>query len=220
MNAVSASLAEWSVGEIAAGVPGAISVFRRHRVDFCCHGGVPLGEAAEERGASLSSVMAELSALAAPARVVPESTAALIGLIETRYHAVHRREIPDLARMARRVVALHGARADAPHGLAEVLEAMAGALDAHMRREEQVLFPVMRRGGHPMIGQTIAALRQEHEHQGGHLHTLEVLTYGGIPPAGACELWRALYAGTRKLIDDLMEHIHLENNVLFPRFSM
>jgi regulator of cell morphogenesis and NO signaling len=220
MNAVASSLAERPVGEIAAGMPGAIGVLRRHGVDFCCHGASPLAEAARERGASLSSVVADLAALAMPGREVPESTGALIDLIETRYHAAHRREMPELARMARRVVALHGARGDAPHGLAEVLEAMAGALDAHMRREEQVLFPVMRRGGHPMIGQTIATLRQEHEHQGGHLHTLEVLTYGGVAPVGACEIWRALYAGTRKLVDDLMEHIHLENNVLFPRFSM
>ena len=87
-----------------------------------------------------------------------------------------------------------------------------------MQKEEQILFPLMRRGGHPMIAQPIAVMLSEHDSHGEQLRRLEALTTDFTPPAGACTTWRALYLGAGKLADDLMEHIHLENNVLFPRF--
>ena len=148
-----------------------------------------------------------------------EAPEALITRIEQRYHATHRRELPELIRLARRVEAVHGDNPHAPHGLADLLEQMAAELEAHMQKEERVLFPLMRQGGHPMIGQPIRVMRAEHDDHGTHLQALEALTRGGVPPEGACNTWRALYAGTRKFADDLMDHVHLENNLLFPRFQ-
>ncbi|HZF77930.1 MAG TPA: iron-sulfur cluster repair protein YtfE [Acetobacteraceae bacterium] len=208
-----------SVADIAASLPGATAVFRRHKLDFCCGGKAALSDAAAVRGADLSTVIAELSALVQAAAEAPSDTDALIGLIETRYHATHRRELPELVRLARRVEAVHGDLPHAPVGLAAVLEALAAELESHMQKEEQVLFPLMRRGGHPMIAHPIDAMRHEHDDAGELLARVEALTGGGVPPEGACNTWRALYAGTRKFADDLMEHIHLENNVLFPRFE-
>ncbi len=207
------------VGEIAAALPGATAVFRKYKLDFCCGGDVPLAEAAAARGASLATLEAELAALAPDQAAPPQQTEALIALIETRYHATHRRELPELLRLARRVEAVHGDKPEAPRGLAALLETMAAELEAHMQKEEQVLFPLMRRGGHPMIVHPIGMMRHEHDGHGAHLRALEALTGGGVPPACACNTWRALYAGTSKLTDDLMAHIHLENNVLFPRFG-
>jgi len=149
----------------------------------------------------------------------PPETEALIGMLESRFHATHRRELPELIRLARHVEAVHGDNPAVPRGLAALLETMAGELEFHMQKEEQILFPLMRRGGHPMIANPIGCMRHEHDHHGDHLRALEKLTYAGTPPEGACDTWRALYAGTRKLADDLMEHIHLENDVLFPRFG-
>jgi regulator of cell morphogenesis and NO signaling len=208
-----------SVADIAASLPGATAVFRRHKLDFCCGGKAALSDAAALRGADLSTVIAELSALVQAAAEAPSDTGALIGLIETRYHATHRRELPELVRLARRVEAVHGDLPHAPVGLAAVLEALAAELESHMQKEEQVLFPLMRRGGHPMIAHPIDAMRHEHDDAGELLARVEALTGGGVPPEGACNTWRALYVGTRKFADDLMEHIHLENNVLFPRFE-
>ncbi|SDE25731.1 iron-sulfur cluster repair protein YtfE [Belnapia rosea] len=207
------------VAEIAASLPGATAVFRRHKLDFCCGGQAPLAEAAAARGADLGAVEAELAALMPGEAAAPEATEDLITLIETRYHATHRRELPELVRLARRVEAVHGDRAEAPHGLADLLSEIGVELEEHMQKEEQVLFPLMRRGGHPMIGHPIGMMRHEHDSHGAQLRALDALTTGGVPPEGACNTWRALYAGTRKLTDDLMEHIHLENNVLFPRFG-
>ena len=142
----------------------------------------------------------------------------LITLIETRYHATHRRELPELVRLARRVEAVHKANPGGPARhcrTAGTDERRAGR--PHVK-EEEVLFPLMRRGGHPMIGQPIAAMLAEHDDHGAHLRTLERLTNDFTAPADACPTWRALNIGTKKLTDDLMEHIHTENNVLFPRF--
>jgi regulator of cell morphogenesis and NO signaling len=70
-----------------------------------------------------------------------------------------------------------------------------------------------------MIGMPIVRMRIEHEEHGERVRRLEALTDYGSYPDGACPTWRALYVGTCKLVDDLMEHIHLENNILFPRFA-
>ena len=144
--------------------------------------------------------------------------AALIDLIEQRYHATHRRELPELISLARRVERVHAGNPDVPAGLADLLTTMDAELGDHMAKEENVLFPMMRRGGHPMIAQPIAMMRDEHDDHGEHLEAMERITQGGVPPEGACNSWRALYAGTRKFAEDLIEHVHIENNILFPRF--
>ncbi len=88
-----------------------------------------------------------------------------------------------------------------------------------MKKAELVLFPLMRKGGHPTIALPFAVLLAEHDDHGVHLRELERLTGEFALPAGACPTWRALYVGAQKPTDDLMEHIHTENNVLFPGFT-
>ncbi len=174
-----AGLATRTVAEIAAGLPGATAVFRRHKLDFCCGGQQPLAQAAASRGVALETIEAELAALVqagADGAEAPQETGALITLIETRYHAAHRRELPELIRLARRVEAVHGDKPEAPRGLADLLEGLSAELESHMQKEEQVLFPLMRAGGHPMIGNPIGAMRAEHDDHGEHLRVLEALT--------------------------------------------
>ncbi len=98
-----------------------------------------------------------------------------------------------------------------------MLAGFATELDMHMQKEEMVLFPLMEQGGHPMIAHPIAAMRAEHKDAGEQLRLLE--PYTGPAPEGACPTWKALHAGIAKFADDLMNHIHLENNVLFPAFA-
>jgi regulator of cell morphogenesis and NO signaling len=210
-----------TLADIAATLPGATGVFRRHKLDFCCGGRVPLRQAAAERDLAIDELEAELTAVAAQGLPAdrPEETPALIDLIETRYHAAHRRELPELIRLARRVEAAHKGHKAVPRGITALLERMSRELEVHMKKEELILFPMMRRGGHPLIAQPIAAMLAEHDDHGVHLYELEALTNDFAVPDDACPTWRALYVGAKKLTDDLMEHIHTENNVLFPRFQ-
>ena len=96
---------------------------------------------------------------------------------------------------------------------------MQDELESHMQKEEQILFPMMLSGGNPMIVHPIGIMRHEHDSHGEELKALAALTGDLTVPAEACTTWRALYAGLAKLTEDLTEHIHIENNILFPKFE-
>jgi regulator of cell morphogenesis and NO signaling len=210
-----------TVGEIAAAVPGATAVFRDFKVDFCCHGDMTLAEAARLRGLDMTGLQEALQNLEAsdsPA-IFSLGTNELIDHILTRYHETHRRELTELVELAKTVEAVHANHPEVPRGLADLLHQMRGELEVHMKKEELILFPVMRRGPRPGVDEPIAQMRHEHDGHGEHLRRLESLTNDFHPPADACPSWQALYTGTAKFAEDLIEHIHRENNVLFPRFQ-
>lgn len=207
------------VRDIAVELPGATAVFRRHKIDFCCKGGVPLKEAAEHRGVDVGAVINELDALQGEDSDAPSETRELIPYILTRYHEVHLREFPEAIRMARRVEAVHREAAECPHGLGDLLALMAHELEEHQHKEEQVLFPAMLNDAPLDLTFPIGRMLMDHEDLGEQLETLGQLTTDFIPPPGACTTWRALYAACQKLDTDLRMHMHLENNILFPRFS-
>jgi regulator of cell morphogenesis and NO signaling len=212
--------ADRTVAEIATQLPGATAVFRAHHIDYCCGGARPLAEAAAERAVPLEQIEAELGRLSPDAAPeAPQDTIALIGHILARYHDTHRRELPELLQLAARVEQRHAGNPQVPAGLRAALEEAAAALDEHMAKEEQILFPMMMQGGHPMISAPIGRMRIEHDEHGLRLDRLEELAHGFELPDDACPTWRALDSGLRKLIDDVHEHVHLENNLLFPRFA-
>lgn len=210
-----------TLGDIAATLPGATGVFRRHKLDFCCGGEAVLADAAAAKGLPLAGITQELDAIAALALppTAPASTEDLIGMIETRYHAAHRRDLPELIRLAHRVEAAHRHNPRVPAGLAALFEEMQTELESHMRKEEEALFPMMRRGGGKLMAPAIAVMLEEHDDQGDYLRRMEELTGEFTTPADGCATWRALSVGGRKFADDLVEHIHTENNILFPRFA-
>lgn len=209
-----------AIGQIAVDLPGATAVFRRLKLDFCCGGQISLKQAAADKGLDVHAVLAELMAIARDNQLpCVTEPATLIDHILTRYHAVHRGQLPELIRMAHRVEAVHRENPLVPTGLADLLEAMEQELLSHMSKEESVLFPMLQAGGSPFINQPIAMMRAEHADHGTMLEMLETLTNDAIPPDGACTTWRALYAGIAQFRDDLVNHIHLENNVLFAQFD-
>lgn len=208
------------VGDIAAALPGASALFRASRIDFCCGGDIVLGEAARARGLDVEALEASLRELHAEAEAIPpESTDALVDHILKRFHETHRRELVELVRLARKVEAVHREHPDAPRGLADELEGLRLELDEHMHVEEEVLFPLLLAGGAARSGLPIEQMRREHRHHGERLLRLEELAHEFEVPVDACRSWCALYAGSSKFVDDVREHIHLENNVLFPRFE-
>lgn len=148
----------------------------------------------------------------------PHETAALIDHILARYHETHRRELPELVQLARKVEAVHADHAAVPRGLSDLLHRILGEIEVHMKKEELILFPAMRRGvGN--LAMPIAQMRHDHDDHDAQLHAAEQLTDGFRPPHDACGSWRALYQRTAKFADDFAAHVHLENDVLFPRFE-
>jgi regulator of cell morphogenesis and NO signaling len=219
---MNATLHDRTLGDLAAAIPGATAVFRKHKLDFCCGGDVPLAQAAAKHKLDADVVAKELADLAGDATMgeTPTATPALINHILQRYHETHRRELPELVRLARKVEAVHAQHPKVPRGLADFLQHLLGELEMHMKKEELILFPAMaNRPDLPLDG-PIFQMRHEHDEHGENLRRLEAMTDDFTLPDGACRTWQALYMGAAKLVDDLMEHIHLENNVLFPRFLL
>jgi regulator of cell morphogenesis and NO signaling len=206
------------IGQIAVQLPGATAIFRKHKLDYCCGGAISLAGAVERRGIALADVERQLAALIPQPDDLPDDSNRMIDLIISRYHDTHRRELPELIQLAQRVERVHAQYPDVPAGLAEFLEQMNDDLGSHMQKEELVLFPMIR-AGHPMVSVLIAAMQAEHVDHGRSLEHLAALTHDMQPPDGACGSWRALYSGLHKLSNDLVDHIHIENNILFPRFT-
>ncbi len=211
---------ETKVGTIAELLPGATEVFRRAGIGFCCGGEAPLAETVAHNGGDLSAIMAELQALIdRAANVPPTGTEALIDHILTRFHAVHREELQWLIPLAQKVETVHGDHEAAPLGLTAALVALQDDLEAHMAREEQVLFPMMKAGGAPAIHAPIAVMEADHLRAEALLAEVLRAAHGLDLPVGACRSWTALYGGLAKFRDDLVAHMGLENGTLFARFA-
>ncbi len=221
MTALDSITPTTTVADLAVLFPGASRVLYRHKLDFCCHGHVSMLEACKEAGLDVDVILAEIRK-EAPSdpnfEAWNEQTLdALIEHLLTSYHAAHREEVPRLVAMARKVESVHGEKASCPKGLAKHLEFMSEELEAHMQKEEEVLFPLIQSGRGQMAVMPVQVMEQEHRDHGQNLARLREFAHDFQPPEEACGTWRALYLGLGELERDLMNHIHLENNILFPR---
>lgn len=209
-----------SVGDIAAQLPGASGVFRRFGIDFCCQGHMPLADTAKRRGLDLGELETALGGLDSAAEPeAPRETDALIDHIQARYHDVHRQQFPELIELSGKVESVHINHPKAPLGLAGALQQIREELEVHMKKEELTLFPAMRKQAADRLAVPIREMRHDHNEQATFLDRIARLTDNYTLPEDACRSWQALYAGAARLRVDLIEHIHLENNVLFPRFE-
>jgi regulator of cell morphogenesis and NO signaling len=211
------------VGRLAAEYPLATRVFTRHDIDYCCGGGRPLAEVCAKRGLDTEQLIDEIQREIESAPFAPErwDTAPLSDVIDHILAAYHRplsAELPRLESMARKVLSVHGEKD--PERLQALLDVYLGLeceLIDHMAKEEQILFPMIRRGMGAMADGPVAVMLREHDDAGAALKRLRELTNGYQAPPEACTTWRALYHGLAVLEEDMHQHIHLENNILFPR---
>lgn len=222
MNASEATFRpDQTLSELALSSAGATRVFHRHGLDFCCNGRVSLEETCAKKSLDVADLIDELQRECAEAPAAPDWSAKsldeIIDHLLQKFHEPHREELPRLIAMARKVESVHGEKETCPHGLADHLERMHGELEEHMQKEEQVLFPMLRAGRGRMAFMPIQVMEEEHQEHGKNLERLEELAQGFVPPPEACGTWSALFLGLAQLKADLMEHIHLENHVLFPR---
>jgi regulator of cell morphogenesis and NO signaling len=219
MQATSKISAQSTLADLATTHAGASRVFHQHGLDFCCGGRESLGDACARRGIDPTLLVTEIELELAPdfERWDERPLGALIDHVLERFHEPHRAELPRLIAMAAKVEQVHADKSTCPRGLAAFLEQVQDELEDHMQKEEQVLFPLLRAGRGRMASMPIHVLEDEHRDHARNLERLRALTGNYTPPDEACTTWRALYLGLAELERDLMQHIHLENNVLFPR---
>ena len=218
------------IADIAAAIPSCLPIFEQFGIDFCCGGRKPLGPVCSDRGIPFDQITRAIETAQTAPRLgdgrdwTAATLSELVGHIVTTYHYRHREELPRLQTWARRAAAAHGT---AHTGLFDTLErllaALATELTAHMDKEERVLFPAIcsreQDGSIPTIplATVIDVMEREHDDAGALLEQLRRITGEYAPPAWACATVTALYQGLAELETALHLHVHLENNVLFPR---
>ncbi len=208
------------LGELALTIPRASALFRKYNLDFCCGGKQTLLRAATRQELDLDTLEAELTALADEPLEKEWRTAPLADIIEhiiVRYHDRHREQLPELIFQATKVERVHADKPNVPKGLTKYLTMLHEELSSHMMKEEQILFPMIKQGMGSHATGPITVMESEHDEAGELLEVIKHTTNNVTPPPEACTTWKAMYNGINELIDDLMNHISLENNVLFPR---
>ncbi len=220
------------VGQLVAAKPGLARLFESLGIDYCCGGKQTIAAACVRHGldpATTLTVIASASAALNAAR--PEVDAATMSLsqladhIETTHHAYLKMELPRLVEMADRVAAKHAWRDERLPELATAVQDLAMEMLCHMQKEEIVLFPLVREieAGIPagLRGDDLAGpihqMEAEHQAAGDLTARLRKLTDGFTPNGDSCNTHRALLAGLAEFEADLHQHVHKENNVLFPR---
>jgi regulator of cell morphogenesis and NO signaling len=221
-----------TIAEIATAAPATISVFQRHRIDFCCGGKVPLAVVCQQRGLALDAMMGELRAsmttLDDHTDWTEASLTSLIAHIQAKYHAPLREELPRIAAMLAKVVSRHGKNLpDTLPAIQQTFGQLHDELLDHMTKEDRILFPaiVAIEKGDPVpvegigdwIARPIEAMEAEHAEAGVALARIRELAEGFTPPGWACPTFRGLYYALAQLETDMHLHVFLENHVLFPR---
>ncbi len=224
-----------TVREIALEQPTSIRVFESFGIDYCCSGRKPLAEACIANNLEVDTVLAALeSAASVPAPIADDWMQAtlqdLCVHIVATHHAYIRRELPRLAVLAEKVVRRHGdTQAELPQ-IQSKLAQLDEELTQHLAKEEVVLFPYIAglersavagsakpRGCFTTVANPIAMMTAEHDAATVLLSEIRSLSQQFTPPVGACPTYHAFYNGLREFEQDLHRHIHLENNILFPR---
>jgi regulator of cell morphogenesis and NO signaling len=225
-----------TVGELAVEIPNATREFEKLGIDYCCGGSRTLGEACAEAKISVDEALDRLQesmTAAAPSAGQDWQNQPLADLIEhitSTHHVFVREECPRIEALAAKVVSVHGKNHPELLQVQELFAALAEELRVHLMKEEQVLFPYVSRmeesvlSGEPvppaMFGTVVNPVRmmmQEHDGAGEALRSLHMVTRDYALPEDACISYRTLYQALQGFEADLHQHIHLENNILFPR---
>jgi regulator of cell morphogenesis and NO signaling len=228
---MSTSYEQATVGQLVAERPARARVFESLGIDYCCGGKRLLSEVCSEKGLALEAVLRALTEQdTAPSEDSTDwSKATLKELIEhivSTYHVPLRQELPRLHQLANKVASVHGSRHPELKDVRDIFERFRAALESHMDKEEIVLFPMCvqleQSKRAPIfhcgsIGNPIRMMTFEHDAAGSELSAMRKLTGNYTPPADGCNSYRALLDGLAELEATMHEHVHKENNILFPR---
>ena len=229
-----------TVREVALNIPAATRVLEKLGIDYCCGGAKSLAEACGEANIPIQQVLASLESAAQSAQVREDAPRAadwtkaplteLIAHIINTHHKYTREEIARLGPLFDKVCNVHGPKHPELADLRHNFRALAQELTVHMMKEERVLFPFIERmeeatiAGEPIlpapfgsVNHPVTMMVHEHDSAGNILRSLRALSGDYTPPPQACTSYRTLYSALAEFERDLHQHIHLENNVLFPR---
>lgn len=228
---------EKTVREIAADNPAATRVFEKLGIDYCCGGNKSLQEACTTANLSVDEVLDWLQGAEQASRVgLPnrnwqnEPLAELVAHIKQTHHKYTREEIARLRPLFAKVCSVHGKNHSELESMRGILHGLSEELTMHMMKEELMLFPYIVRMEEAVIQQEpilpppfgtvqtpVAKMEHEHDDAGEALRALREASGGYKPPADACISYQTLYRAMEQFEADLHQHIHLENNILFPR---
>ncbi|MBX5482910.1 MAG: iron-sulfur cluster repair di-iron protein [Myxococcaceae bacterium] len=218
------------VAQIVLDHPECASVFRQHRIDYCCRGEQSLDEACRQREVGVGEVMEELKRAIATRRPVSRpddprllDTEALIERIVRRHHGFLREALPFLVPLAKKVARVHGAHNAHLLDVHGYIEELSDLLLPHLDREEEVLFPALLghqgAGGVETIASEVASLHEDHLQVAELLERLRNAAHDFTVPEWACTSYTTLMRELSAVEADVFAHVHLENHVLLPRYA-
>lgn len=222
---------EMLVRDLLRAHPTAVVVLDRYRIDWCCGAGRLLGDACASAGVTVSQICADVAQAEASAvaraldvhRFESMALSEVVTHVECAHHGFTKSERQRLCGLAAKVAARHGDAHEELRNLERTLAVLFDELDAHMKKEERVLFTMIRAldGGawapFPSPAPTIAVMRAEHGYAVGLLAQIARMTDNFRSPPEACPSWCALYDGLLELDADFRHHAWIENEIVFPR---
>lgn len=224
-----------TIGEIVAEDYRTARIFEQHGIDFCCGGKVKLSAICREKGIDTASLLQEIEAVkAAPvergANYAAWDLSFLADYIINTHHSYLKENTAQIAAYANKIASVHGEHHPEVIQIAAIFEKIATDMMAHLREEEEVFFPAIRRieaakkaGNQPeakdveLIRTSLETLYQEHEEIGDAVHKIRSLSNEYAIPGDVCNTFMLAYQMLREFEDDLHKHVHLENNILFPK---
>lgn len=227
--------ADITVGAIVADDYRAAQVFGKYGIDFCCGGKIALANICREKGLEANTLLEEIEALKRSPLERSHNYGAwalpfLADYIVNTHHAYLNENTQQIAAYTDKIAAVHGARHPELAEIAAIFATIATDMAAHLREEENVLFPAIKRidaarqrGATPATADTetirssLTKLDQEHQQIGDAVHTIRHLANDYALPADACTTYAVAYRKLKEFEDDLHTHVHLENNILFPK---
>ncbi|MGZ7071962.1 MAG: iron-sulfur cluster repair di-iron protein [Candidatus Angelobacter sp.] len=227
-----------TVRDLAIEIPNATRTFEKLGIDYCCGGSKSLSDACVHANVSVENVLRALEQVGdfvpAPKTSLPDFTTGKLGdLIEhilATHHAYVKQELPRLHQLLNKVVSVHGKTHPELGNIQQTFEGMSSELTSHMMKEEHILFPHIvalenavssgRPKPRPVFGTVsnpVHMMGLEHDSAGAALKSISELSGNYTPPEEACFSYKTLYSALKEFESDLHQHVHLENNILFPR---
>lgn len=227
---------ERTIGQIVADDYRTASVFKSYGIDFCCKGYRTISEVCHQKDISVERLIEALEKTTQQEKSASPNfnrwaLDLLADYIEKKHHRYVRGKIPELNTYLEKLCKVHGQYHSELFEIKELFKASANELLSHMQKEEKILFPVIRAmaeaeiNGTPDVHRTpfgtvenpISMMMHEHDTEGERFRKIAALTNGYTPPSDACTTYRVAFALLEEFEEDLHRHIHLENNILFPK---